>query len=243
VKPAVIAALAVFALLLGFVSARLLSLAAHTRRAPELFLGLSTALPLVGYGIGFAGAAIGGGVPARWTTEIGGSLCDLGFVATLAFVWVVFRREERWARIVGLVLALGLFAMPFVNHFVVWSDGIPSAMVPRSILRTFCYGWAAFESLYYARLMQRRIRFGLAEPIVADRFYLWGFAHICFSLMLLLVMGGVKLHLSGAKFADFCTLAGFAFALFAAVLLTLSFFPPNRYVRYVEKRHSRQVTL
>lgn len=241
-KPAAFVALAVFSLLLGLVSARLLRLAARTRRSPELFLGLSTALPLLSYIMGFVGAAIGRGIPARWVTEVAGSVCDLGFVATIGFVWMVFRRTDRWAKAFALLLALGLLAMPAINHYVAWEGGVPSAMVPRTLLRTLCYGWAAFESLHYARLMRRRVRFGLAEPLVADRFLLWGVAHVCFSGMLLLIMAGVKLHLSGADFARLCTFFGFSLGLLAALPLTLSFFPPNRYVEYVEKHYRRQVT-
>jgi len=242
VKPAVLVALAIFSVLLGLVSARLLRLATRTRRSPELFLGLSTSLPLLSYVVGFVGAAIGRGTPARWVTEVAGSICDLGFVATIGFVWIVFRWEERWAKVLAAVLAFGLLAMPLVNHYVPWDGGVPSAMVPRTILRICCYGWAAIESLQYARLMRRRVRFGLAEPVLADRFHLWGFTHVCFSLMLLLIMAGVKLHLSGADFARLCTFSGFTLGLVAAVPLTLSFFPPDRYVDYVEKHYRREVT-
>jgi hypothetical protein len=241
VKPAALVALAIFSVLLGLVSARLLRLALRTRRSPELLLGLSTSLPLTSYVIGFVGAAVGQGTPARWVTEVAGSICDLGFVATIGFVWVVFRWEERWAKILATVLALGLLAMPLVNHYVPWDGGVPSAMVPRTILRTSCYAWAAIESLQYARLMRRRVRFGLAEPIVADRFQLWGFAHICLALTLLLIMVGVNLHLSGADFARLCTFLGFSLGLLAAVPLTLSFFPPDRYVEHIEKHYRQQV--
>lgn len=240
-KPAALVALAVFSVLLGLVSARLLRLAARTRRSPELFLGLSTSLPLLSYIFGFVGAAIGRGTPARWVTEVAGSVCDLGFVATIGFVWMVFRRGDRWAKAFAALLTLGLLAMPLINHYVAWQSGVPSAMVPRTILRTLCYGWAAFESLHYARLMSRRVRFGLAEPLVADRFYLWGLAHVCFAIMLLLIMAGVILHFSGADFARLCTFFGFSLGLLAALPLTLSFFPPQRYVEYVENHYRREV--
>ncbi len=239
-KPAAVVALAMFALLLGSLAARLLGLAARTRRTPELLLGLSIALPLVGYMFGVAGAVVGRGVPARWVAEVAGTFCDLGFVATVGFVWLVFRRQERWAQALSLLISCGFVAMPFVNHFVAWEDGVPSALVARSVLRTLCYSWAALESLHYARLMRRRVRFGLAEPLVADRFSLWGLAHLCLALMLLLIMGGVKLHLSGADLASLCTFSGFSIGLVAAVPLLLSFFPPDRYARHVEQRYRRQ---
>lgn len=241
-KPAALVAFAVFSVLLGLVSARLLRLAVRTRRSPELFLGLSTSLPLIGYMFGFLGAAVGRGTPARWVTEVAGTVCDLGFIATIGFVWVVFRRGDRWAKVLAMLVTLGLLATPLINHYVPWEGGVPSAMVPRTILRTLCYGWAAFESLHYARLMSRRVRFGLAEPLIANRFYLWGLAHVCFAFMLLLVMAGVELHFSGADFARLCTFSGLSLGLLATLPLTLSFFPPERYVEYVENHYRREVT-
>ena len=240
-KPAALVALAVFASLLGLVSARLLGLAARTRQMPELLLGLSTAFPLAGYTFGFFGAAIGHGVPVQWVTEVGGTLCDFGFMATVIFVWRVFRSDERWAQALAILIVGALLTMSIVNHVVPWADGVPSAIVPRSVLRTISYAWVAIESLRYGRLMRRRVFFGLAEPLLADRFRLWGFTHICLALMLLLVMAGVKLHLSGADFARSCTFAGFFLGLLAAIPLTLSFFPTSRYAHHVERRYRREV--
>lgn len=239
-KLAALVPLAILALLLGLLSARLLGLAARTRRTPELFLGLSIAFPLTGFMFGVGGAVVGQGVPTRWVAEAAGAFCDLGFVSTVGFVCLVFRRQERWALALALLIACGFVSMPFVNHFVAWENGVPSALVARSVLRTLCYSWAAFESLHYAHLMRRRVRFGLADPLVADRFTLWGLAHFCLALMLLLVMGGVRLHLSGAGFASLCTLSGLSMGVVAGVPLILSFFPPDRYVRYVERRSHRK---
>lgn len=236
-KPVALVALALIAILLGLVSGRLLRLAARTRQWPELLLGLSTSLPLAGYVFGLAGAAVGRGVPAGWVTEIAGGLVDLGFTATVGFVWLVFRRDERWAKVFSALLVITLLAMPLVNHLVPWEHGVPSALVPRSVLRTICYAWAAIESLSYARMMRRRVRFGLAEPMLADRFSLWGFTHVCFALMLMLIMFGVRLHLSGADFARLFTFAGFFMGILGAIPLMLSFFPPERYARFVETQY------
>jgi hypothetical protein len=144
-----------------------------------------------------------------------------------------------WAKGLALTIALSFAAMPFINHYIAWEGGVPSALVARSVLRSISYAWAAVESLRYARMMRRRVRFGLAEPIVADRFSLWGLAHLCLSLMIVLIMAGVKLHLGRADFARFFTFSGFSIGLIASIPLILSFFPPERYARYVERRYRR----
>lgn len=241
-KPGAVVALLCFSLVLSIVSARLLRLAARTRRLPELLLGLSMAFPLAGYTFGFLVASANQGVPPRWAAEVAGTLVDFGFGATVGFVWQVFRKDVRWAAVLCSLLGVGFLVMPFVNHLVPWANGVPSALVPRGVLRTICYGWAAMESLHYGILMRRRVFFGLAEPLLADRFRLWGWTHVCFSVMLVLIMLGAKLRFRGDDFARTCTLAGFLLGTIATIPLMLSFFPPDRYARYVERRYAREVT-
>jgi hypothetical protein len=52
-------------------------------------------------------------------------------------------------------------------HFVFWPYALTGAAV---------YGWSVFESLHCCALMRRRARIGLADPMVARRFLLWGVA-------------------------------------------------------------------
>jgi len=40
--------------------------------------------------------------------------------------------------------------------------------------RLILYGWATYESLRQYALARRRVRIGLTEPLVANRFLLWG---------------------------------------------------------------------
>jgi hypothetical protein len=38
-----------------------------------------------------------------------------------------------------------------------------------------CFLWTALERFHYHRMALRRLALGLADPIVANRFFLWGF--------------------------------------------------------------------
>ncbi len=38
--------------------------------------------------------------------------------------------------------------------------------------------WGTTEAFRYRILMNRRVKLGLASPVVADRFLLWGLAHV-----------------------------------------------------------------
>jgi len=220
----------------------MLALAARTRKAPEFLLGLSLVLPIVGYATMVVTTRAAGGEPPRFWIEVGAGIIDAGFVAVVGFVWLVFRPDEAWARGFAALLALGCLSMPVVNHLVPWSGGLPSAMGPRAALRTAAYFWASVEALRYARLMARRVRFGLAEPLVADRFRLWGIAHLFAAVMIGFFTLGGALHVRHNVWADACAWVATASGLPATFSLALSFFPPAFYVRAVERRFSLEVS-
>jgi hypothetical protein len=235
-KPFTLVVLAVFGLVAAAVAARLLGLAVRTRKAPELLLGLSMFLPLAGYSIMVTSAVARGGQPTTFAVELGGLVVDTGFLTVAAFVWRVFRPGEAWARAFAVLLGAFALGMPVVNHFVPWSNGLPSALWPRAVLRTLCYGWAAVEALRYAGLMRKRVRFGLAEPVVADRFGLWGFGYLFAALMVDGLTAGGALHVTKSRLADAFLVSGAALGVPAMLAMGLSFFPPDAYVRYVERR-------
>jgi hypothetical protein len=215
---------------------RTLRVAARTRRAPELLFGLSFLFQLLGYAAVVVAAAASQGPPPRAAVEAGALVVDLGFIAEVGFVWFVFRRDEGWARVLAGALALASLAMPVLNHVVPWADGVPSAAWPRAIVRSACYSWAALEAFRYARLMWRRVRFGLAEPLVADRFFLWGLGSASAALMQgTLTMGGA-IYVRAAEGGHVFFWSGAAFGLIASIAFGLSFFPPAAYRRYVERR-------
>jgi len=100
-----------------------------------------------------------------------------GGAAVCVFTWLSFRRDAAWARrtaIAGSLLALGGFAFealhegfaitlnPGPGHWVAWAG------------RTAPVFWVAVESFRYWAQLRRRMRIGLADPIVVNRFLLWG---------------------------------------------------------------------
>ena len=87
----------------------------------------------------------------------------------------------------------------------------------------------------YWRLMRRRL--GLGDPLVADRFALWG---VGIGLGSLGILAGAASTVFGwfvpvlAQHADFViSLLGLA----AAALLLLAFMPPQAYVRWRHQPH------
>ncbi len=242
IKPFTLVVLAFFVLVTIAVAVRLLRLAARTHKAPELLLGVSLLLPMAGYAGMVVAAVRAGGTPPRSAVEAGGLVIDLGFVAVASFVLMVFRREEAWARALWLLLAAASLAMPVLNHVLPWQGTVPPTMWPRAVLRTACDGWAAVEALWYARLMWKRVRFGLGDPLVADRFRLWGLGHAFMALTLDALTAGAAMHMERFSGSEVFVYAGAAFSLSSSIAFALSFFPPQAYLLFVAGRSAEGAT-
>jgi hypothetical protein len=226
---------------------RLLRRGLHRRLATELLLAAHFLLCL---GLGYAlmtvalAAARSPGVlgPATITALVAaGQLCScLGVWAGAAFTWQVFRPVEPWARaaigLLALVLAAGYAAGAASGGFSGSHETAAYKMLYASY--TAAGIWVLIEPLRYWLAMRRRLRLGLADPVVVDRFFLWSAGSLARVLMLL--VGGGPLVVDRL----FESPAGMAFAMTAVALLGLvvavcywlAFFPTPGYRRLVARR-------
>jgi hypothetical protein len=161
-------------------------------------------------------------------------------VAVLAqglFTWHVFRRESDWARRFFLA-SVGLWAAISIGYAL--AGGIVDARYSgpwfwlEYAAQAAVIGWGAFEPLHYAGRMRRRLRFGLADPVVANRFALFGSAQ-CFGLVALGI--GPVIHVVADESAT-RPLIGLAAAFGTAGTLCtwLTFLPPAPYLAWVRRR-------
>jgi len=157
-------------LVMSLLSLRLFRLASRTRQLPEVLVGIY--FLLVPFAISLAiRVERFGPEQAPWVRAGANALFTLGGVALLIFTWHVFRRNAGWAR----ALAWGGSACVVA----VWAAGIPAGayrtgssfflLVPVYV----SYLWVFFESLRYHALLRRRLRLGLADPVVTNRFLLF----------------------------------------------------------------------
>lgn len=169
----------------------------------------------------------------------------VGLIAALIFQWRVFWPERRWplamvaalaaAMVVGCVgyaasgdLATGSYRSP-------WALLLVAAMVATNL-------WVGIEPLLYHAKLRRRIPLGLAEPLVADRFLLWGLGSLARAAMIFL---GPLSELALERLAADAQLSYAAVVLSAASLLGLgtsfaywlTFNPTPAYTRWVERRY------
>lgn len=222
------------------VGLRLLGLARRRGEMPELAVGLAL---LLGGGLGyllmFASARLGEDPGVRGALTSLGALClNLGAICLWYFTWRVFRPDRAWAGILVAVAAAAAmssylhealttgFAFRQFRGFWYWS-GFGA--------RSLCYGWAAFESLNYYVLMRRRMRHGLADPLLANRFLLWALAaagaFLIFLVIFVNLLGASGGNPTAGVFDNDAALLISALGLVASLALWLAFFPPPAWRR------------
>ena len=188
---------------------------------------------------------------------VGASLAyGIGATAISAFTWLTFRRDEAWAQafvwiwgglvlvgLVGQALTEGfaLVAFPGFWYWVQWLG------------RTAPLAWITYESFRYYGMSRRRLRLGLAEPVLTNRFLLWGMwsAAATLNYMADLLARVAYVFMTGETAAlvveaavpiIVATVASSSLlGVISAVTLMLTFFPTQAYQRWVEARWAPEV--
>jgi hypothetical protein len=178
-----------FVLASAVVSLRLLWLARRTRQRPELLLGLGIlGTAVLGYGVLIAATLLRGGTGSVATSAseqalqaAGGILHDAGVSMVVIFVLTVFRPEVAWARGLAaaalLVLWTGHVGWELSNGYRSTLPGNGFWWLRYAVIWTYPL-WTMIESYRYYRLLRRRSALGLADPLVTNRFLLWGSASL-----------------------------------------------------------------
>jgi hypothetical protein len=220
------------------VGVRLVWLSTRTRQSPELLIGAGLLLLSV-FGYPFMTVARKAQALAE-PTRVGlaaasGAAQVVGGLLLLLFVWRVFRSRDRWA--VGLVTgyaALGAFVFAGQSLGPGWWAWAAQEQGPWAAARWLFLvpiGWGALESLRYWGQLRRRQALGLADPVLVDRFRLFG---VAMSFGLAANLGAIALQLLGIELVGSAigTLA-VSPASVAAVSLWLAFLPPRAYLERV----------
>ncbi len=175
----------------------------------------------------------------------------LGNAGVYVFLWKTFYPESGAARAlvaVGCAALFGGYALEAVQegfapvifagagHWIGWA-GRSAAMLAACVL-----------SIRYWAMMRRRVALGLADPVVANRFLLWGIwaAAGFLNFFADLAARGTYVLLSGtttemipeilAPIIWTTVLATMLLGAVSAVTLFLTFFPTEGYRRWLERR-------
>ncbi len=182
----------VFVLVSAWVGIRLVLLSRRTRGLPEFVFGAGLAVIVgLGYPLLLAGRGSIQDQPetARWLIALSAIPMSLGWSAVWVFTWRVFRPDSGSARGVTLtalsaiaLLALATMARTLSTTDLANLDFGSLVFLGTPILAIASYGWGAYESFRYYGMMKKRVALGLADPVVSNRFLLWGLVMIFSSL-------------------------------------------------------------
>jgi hypothetical protein len=174
----------------------------------------------------------------------------IGAAAAYVFTWKTFQPDRWWAKAIVVAgcacLAVGyaiealfegfapvMFAGP--GHWIGWAG------------RTAATLGIAFESFRYWLMLRRRLRLGLADPVVANRFLLWAVWAACSTLNFVADLASRSFYWLWYGTIQpvpeyLATLVAPTIAVtmvlgaVSAVTLFLTFFPTPAYLRWVESR-------
>jgi hypothetical protein len=109
-----------------------------------------------------------------------------GMIGILMFTHRVFRPRARWARravqSAAALSALAFFVTAAVDRFEVRVIPNPAYLAVVAV-RVASMLWMTVESLLYFAQLGKRQRLGLADPLLVNRFLLWGVWAASMSLM------------------------------------------------------------
>lgn len=228
---------------------RLALLARRTQQLPEALLAahfLSSCT--IGYVLQSSGHALAMEPGASRTLvatllAIGHGASLLGVGSVLVFNYVVFRRGTRLGRVlvaIGATMLIGGYAGYAVTGGFL--HGRPSGFWFWLLYSGFtAIGiWTLTEPLLYYAALRKRMRLGLADPLVVNRLLLWGAGSL--ARVAMLAIGAFSMLQLTGKAADLAAIAAPTFlassaaGLAVAICYGLAFFPPRTYKQAVLRR-------
>jgi len=215
-------------------------LALRTRQLPEFCFGISFLfLGVVGYPLSIAArkaAMAGAPIPELLPTAL--LFQDLSSLAMFIATWQTFRPANRWLRHV-MWAGVAVFGASLLGDSVMagtWMFRDGGVWYELGFwARASAFIWAAVEAGRYYGSMCRRLKLGLADPVVTDRFRLWTISSCAISEAFLIFYMG-RLWADNVATSVPVLLATSVAGLVAGVTVWLAFVPPPGYVRRVRGR-------
>lgn len=234
--------LLLFVVTVTVVGVRMLMLARRTRGRHEFLMGAG--MILIG-AIGFPGSTASGfgrsvgemSIPLWFLFT---SITQVGLLLIYAFTWQVFRPNVAWGKAIVAAGALVMFAglvtsaialagaAPDANSTLVARDGMFVGMAGYS----GCFLWSAIEGFVHHHGAKRRMAIGLADPVVVDRFLLWGYFGLAATAINVTSFAGNAIGVDPTRSPLVLVPMG-VFGFAASVAMYLAFLPPASYLARV----------
>jgi hypothetical protein len=228
---------------MSLLSLRLFRLAWRSRRLPEALVGVYFLVVPVAISLAIRVDRFDAS-DAATVRATSNALFTLGGVALLLFAWVVFRADVAWAKALawgGSIVLAALWAL--CGAAGAYRSGATGFAVLLPVFAS--YVWVFAESQHYYRLLRKRRKLGLVDPIVANRFLLFAiWTGAVVAITVLGVVGAIVQILAGAfqeggGLSDPVILAATRIlAIPIVVSLWLIFLAPARYHAWLRREAS-----
>ena len=218
---------------------RLLWVWRRTRRVPELSIGITALSLSVSGALLLSVSSVPPEAHSLVQRVVKNSSLLLLAVSSISLgigYQQIFRPRERWA--VGIWLLGALLLLAWWGASVAAGDsglrgggGLQPALYYAG--RLLIHTWGSAESFRYHALLRRRLALGLAEPMVAHSFWLWGVSGAGVVASVLVGAWASYVVVVNVLLWPFGLFALSALGLLSAVSMWWAFFPPAFYQRLV----------
>jgi hypothetical protein len=227
------------------VGVRLVALWWRNRQLPELLIGLGVlGIGPVGFGCITFGQILDADFHAasRVVFAVGVFAASGGALAKYAFNHVVYHPGSRAVLSLVYLAGVGMLVCCLWAWVATGFSGaqeFDASYFVRTFLQVGCLLWGSIEALRYWRMMRRRLRLGLADPVVTNRFFMWGVGAgaagvgTAIGVTAQLLIGRPPLEI------PWVTLSSSMHGLVAAVALWFAFLPTEAYTRFLLERAAR----
>jgi hypothetical protein len=226
------------ALIYLYLGTQLLRLASRTRELPERLLGamfLANAISLLFYVLAIVLES-----EALWTPlNFAGRVAYLPAPVLLAvFTHRVFRPEGAWCP--WMVYGSAFLIVAGVGGSV-WSGDLEGFSVSSPWFwvewtgYTIPHAWAGVEALAHYRQARRRLRLGLCDPLICNRYLLWGFFGAMQVFVWVAVAQSYAEYEQGGTFTATWDRLISAGEIFSLASIWLIFFAPAFYGRWIQR--------
>jgi hypothetical protein len=168
---------------------------------------------------------------------LAGKSCGLVALACQGvFIWKVFRPDATWApALIGVCLCASAAALVGFGLSGTFTTGqVPMHWFWLELAgRTAGSLWLVCEAIRYYELMRKRMRLGLADPVICNRFLLWAIGGVCGISMMLTAVPPVLYPTTTHWLMAWDVALFSAFGIGFCIAYSLVFFPPAIYRRWL----------
>ena len=222
-----------------FAGVRLSRLSLRTGEAPERLIGATFLLWSVSYFVWEVPIMLGDESTVMPCFVAGRLLNIFGIVTFVLFLRLVFRSQERWAwwLVTGVTLSL---LIGFGGSISVgdW-EGVDPLGNPWWWLENLGSNasviWMGYEGLSHYRMARQRLRLGLCDPLVCNRYLLWGLAGVIWAFWeVASTAQAIEYQVTQVWSATMDSLVG-GIEIGVIAMIWLVFFPPAFYRRWINR--------